>query len=142
MKSNKLLSYSEMIKLKTFEERLKYLQQQSFVGEDTFGSRRWLNQRFYNSYFWHKARNSVILRDSGCDLGISDRPILGRVYIHHLNPITADDILQESLSLTDLENLVCVSMDTHNLIHYGREETVKPEQMERTQWDTCPWKGR
>lgn len=135
------LTYSEMVQHSTYLERFRYLSQKSVLGEETFGSNRYLNQDFYKSKEWHNIRNYVIVRDGGCDLGIPDCPIKGPIYIHHLNPITEEDIIMHSDNLLDPENLVCVSRDTHNAIHYGSEEILnKYEMVHREPNDTCPWK--
>ena len=133
-------SYSELSKLNTFEERFRYLQLNGAVGQETFGLDRYLNQRFYRSQKWKSVRDAVIIRDNGCDLGIKDRMIFGRVLIHHMNPISLDDIRQQSELLLNPEYLVCVSHDTHNAIHYGDENLLITLPIERTKNDTCPWK--
>lgn len=133
--------YSELISLPTFKERYEYLKIGGKVGEDTFGSRRYLNQLFYRSSEWKDhIRPSIIIRDNSCDLAFPDRPIHGRVYIHHLNPISLDDLANVEKNLFDLENLVCVSFDTHQAIHYGDESLLFLDIPERTSGDTSPWK--
>lgn len=133
-------TYSELITIPTFQERFKYAKVNGRVGEDTFGCYRYLNQRFYDSYRWKKIRRQVILRDDGCDLAFKDRPIGGFIYIHHIEPITVEDILKQTSKVFDLDNLVCVSSRTHNAIHYGNEDMLFPEFAERTEGDTCPWR--
>lgn len=133
-------SYKELIKLKTFEERLRYLQLNANVGIETFGSGRWLNQRLYHSSLWDDVKNEIILRDNGCDLGLDGYEIRGRIYIHHLNPITKEDVLNNSSKLYDPNNLICVSFDTHQSIHYGSECAALSQLVERRPNDTCPWK--
>lgn len=133
-------SYKELIKLKTFEERLRYLQLNASVGIETFGSGRWLNQRLYHSSLWADVKNEIILRDNGCDLGLDGYEIRGRIYIHHLNPITKEDVLSNSSKLYDPNNLICVSFDTHQSIHYGSECATLSQLVERRPNDTCPWK--
>ena len=133
-------SYKELIKLKTFEERLKYLQLNSGVGIETFGSGRWLNQRLYHSSLWADVKNELIIRDNGCDLGLEGYEIRGRIYLHHLNPITKEDVLNNSSKLYDPNNLICVSFDTHQSIHYGSECAALSQLVERRPNDTCPWK--
>lgn len=133
-------SYKELIKLKTFEERLRYLQLNAVVGIETFGSGRWLNQRLYHSSLWDDVKNEIILRDNGCDLGLDGYEIRGRIYIHHLNPITKEDVLNNSSKLYDPNNLICVSFDTHQSIHYGSECAALSQLVERRPNDTCPWK--
>lgn len=138
--SDILRSYSELIKLPTFLERFNYLKLDGIVGEETFGSRRYLNQRFYASSEWKRLRDQVIVRDDGCDLGIDGRTIFGPVYIHHLNPITLDDIIHARPKCTDLDNLICISYETHQAIHYGDFHKLSSDPIERTPNDTCPWK--
>lgn len=134
-------TYSEMIKLPTFEERYRYLALHGSVGADTFGFDRYLNQKFYNTQEWRSFRNSIVLRDDGCDLGMPDKLIHGRIYIHHIVPITKDDVINRSPSLFDPNNVVCCSFETHNAIHYGYETSMPMKSVERTANDTCPWKG-
>lgn len=136
-------SYLELSKLETFEERLAYLQLNGAVGRDTFGFDRQFNQIFYRSAEWKRVRDIVITRDSGCDLGIPRLEIYGRILIHHINPITLDDIRTGSERLLDINNLICVSHDTHNMIHYGiaREDRLKTPA-ERCPGDTLLWKKR
>ena len=133
-------TYSELITLPTFEERFKYLQIKGFVGKETFGFDRYINQRFYRSQEWKHIRNQVILRDKGCDLGIRDRIICGRVVIHHMNPVSIEDIQNGTDFLLDPEYLICTTHDTHNAIHYGDESLLLKDIVERRPGDTCPWK--
>ena len=133
-------SYSELLQLKTFEERFAYLKIAGEVGNPTFGYDRYFNQQFYHSSEWRRARNEIILRDNGCDLGIPDYEIHGRIYIHHINPITKDDVENFSDRLLDPDNLICVTFDTHNAIHYGDEHTLPKVPIERVPGDTCPWR--
>ena len=133
--------YSGLIKLATFEERFRYLKLDGAVGRDTFGFDRYLNQRFYNSKEWKQVRRDILVRDNGCDLGIDDRPIGGKIFIHHMNPINVSDITNYTDFLTDPEYLICVSFDTHNAIHYGNEDVLQRNVLiERKPNDTCPWK--
>lgn len=132
--------YSDLIALPTFKERYQYLRLKGSVGVDTFGFDRYLNQNFYRSAEWRRIRDHVIVRDNGCDLGIEDRMIPGRILIHHMNPITEKDIIHRSEILMDPEFLICVSHNTHNAIHYGDESLLIPELVVRTRNDTCPWK--
>lgn len=139
--SKVLLSYSKLVSYPTFEERFQYASQiHSQIGLDTFGLNRWLNQQFYSSPEWRAFRDLVIIRDGGCDLGIPDRAIGGRIYIHHLNPITEQDIAGRSNSLLDLNNAICVSFETHNAIHYGSLDNLPKAPVQRTPFDTCPWR--
>ena len=129
--------YSELIKLKTFEERFEYLKLDGSIGKETFGSRRYLNQTLYRSKEWKHFRHEVIVRDESKDLACDGYDILGRVYIHHLNPITIEDIQNRDKKIFDFENVVCVSFATHNAIHYG--EDLKLSTVERKQGDTLLW---
>lgn len=131
-------TYSELMQLATFNERLGYLKLDGSVGFDTFGFDRYLNQILYNSPEWKKVRREVLIRDNGCDLGIEGHTIYKRPLIHHINPITKDDIVKRRDVLFDKENLITVSFDTHNTIHYGSEI---PESIfeERTKNDTKLW---
>ena len=141
MQLTKSKTYLELIELKTFKERYDYLKLKGKVGEDTFGYARWLNQVLYSSPEWKKVRNQIIVRDEGCDLGIKDRPIRTKVYIHHINPITKQQIIDRDPIVFDPNNLICVTFDTHNAIHYGDEKLLIPDKPnERRPGDTCPWK--
>ena len=140
MKNQKIRTYSELIKYSTFEERFKYLSLKGQVGEETYGFDRWINQRFYRSTEWKQIRSRVILRDSGCDLGIDGREIPGRVIVHHINPILVEDIRDASEFLLNPEYLICVSENTHQAIHYGDESLLILMPKERRANDTCPWK--
>lgn len=133
-------TYSELVKLKTFQERFDYLKLGGVIGEDTFGHQRYLNQSFYRSSEWSKIRKDVILRDMGKDLALDDYDIFGSVIVHHINPITIDDIINGSDKLTDPENLICVSIKTHNAIHYGDIDVLSDVFVERSKNDTTPWK--
>ena len=133
-------TYSELVCLSTFEERFRYLCLSGSVGKETFGFERYLNQRFYRSAEWKRIRREVILRDNGCDLGIPDRVIYGKIHIHHMNPVSREDILAQSELLLNPEYLVCVSHETHNAIHYGDENLLLTVPPERKPNDTCPWR--
>ena len=133
-------TYSELIKLPTFEERYRYLRLSGRVGKDTFGFDRYMNQNFYRSREWKRIRDEVIVRDNGCDLGIEDRIIHGKILIHHMNPITDRDIFDLTEFLLDPEYLICVTHTTHNAIHYGDEDLLITNPVIRTRNDTCPWK--
>lgn len=136
----RIRTYNEMVLLPTFEERYRYLKLGGRVGEETFGWDRFFNQAFYKSREWLHARQEVIIRDGGCDLGIEDREIMGKVIVHHMNPLTLDQIEEGGPELFDPQYLVCVSHDTHNAIHYGDESLlVKSTLVERKPNDTCPW---
>lgn len=133
-------TYSELITIPTFEERYRYLRLTGRVGEETFGFDRYLNQIFYNSREWKDIRDYVIVRDGGCDLGIEDREIFGKILIHHMNPIRQEDILRRSKFLLDPEYLISTVHNTHNAIHYGDESLLILTPIERTKNDTCPWR--
>ena len=141
MDQRKLKRYSELLTLKTFDERLAYLRLEGFVGEDKFGSLRMFNQNFYHSPEWKRVRRQVILRDNGCDLGCPDHIIGGRIIIHHMVPLTLEDIETSSDYLLNPEYLICVSNETHQAIHYSTETIITTGVIERTPNDTCPWKG-
>ena len=134
----KIRRYSELCKLKTFDERFEYLSIRSLIGVETFGFERYLNQRFYTSTEWRSIRNYVIDRDNGCDLGLKGYEIGGQIIIHHMNPIVVDDIVNSTDLLLNPDYLVCTSFETHNAIHYGKLEDV--QIVERKKNDTCPWK--
>lgn len=134
-------TYSELVTLSSFMDRFDYLRLNGIVGEVTFGSDRYYNQLFYRKDIeWLRIRNEVILRDNGCDLGIPDRPISGRIIIHHIEPITIDDILNRTSRLLDPNNLICTSKNTHDAIHYGDSGILIAEPIARSKNDTCPWK--
>lgn len=135
-----LRTYSELISFPTFKERFKYLQLSGSVGVDTFGYDRYLNQLFYRSREWRQLRDELIVRDNGCDLAMDGYDIYGRIIIHHINPITKDDILNRTEYLMNPEFLICTTHNTHNAIHYGDESLLITEPIERTKNDTCPWK--
>lgn len=139
-KMKKIRTYSELIQLPTYIERFRYLKLGGRVGEDTFGFDRYLNQRFYKSREWLSLRDQLIIRDSGCDLGILDRPINGRIIIHHMNPITKDDIINQTEFLLNPEYMICTMKLTHDAIHYGDEDLLFNELVERKKNDTCPWR--
>ena len=133
-------TYSELITLPTFEERYRYLRLGGRVGEETFGFDRYLNQVFYKSEEWLYVRDKVIVRDLGCDLGIEGREIHGRIIIHHMNPITVDDIANRKDYILDPEYLITTIKSTHDAIHYGDESLLITLPKERTKNDTCPWR--
>lgn len=133
-------TYSELITLPTFEERFLYLQLNGSVGKDTFGFDRYLNQIFYRSKRWRSIRDQVIIRDNGCDLGMDGYEIYGNILIHHMNPITMEDIERESEFLLDPEYLIATTHKTHNAIHYGDASLLPTMPIERSRNDTCPWR--
>lgn len=140
MITTKIKTYSEVILIPSFEERFEYLKTESFVGDQTFGGRRYLNQRLYQSDAWKRARRNVIIRDNGCDLAHPDHPIYRKLFIHHIEPITIEDILQRKPCIFDEDNLICISYETHNALHYGNSETLAKPYVERRKNDTCPWR--
>lgn len=133
-------TYSELITFQTFEERFQYLKLDGIVGKETFGFQRWLNQEFYHSNGWLRFRDGIIIRDNGCDLGVLGFEICGSVLIHHLNPITYDDILLRNPCVFDTENVVCTRLSTHNAIHYGDKSLIITAPIQRSRNDTCPWR--
>ena len=133
-------TYSELIKLSTFEERFQYLKLDGDVGVEIFGFDRYLNQAFYSSDEWKSIRNQVIIRDNGCDLGIEGREIYKRIIIHHMNPITKEDLLYRTEYLLNPEYMICTMKNTHDAIHYGDENLLFKDPIERKPNDTCPWR--
>ena len=135
-------TYSELVSLPTFAERLEYLRLNGTVAKETFGQERYLNQRFYASQEWQRIRRDIILRDNACDLAAEGCTIYGRkrVIIHHLNPITIEDVLNLSDRLLNPENMVCTTLSTHNAIHYGDDSMLAVTFRPREKNDTCPWK--
>ena len=133
-------SYSELIKLPTFDERFYYLKLEGKVAEDTFGSHRYLNQTLYRSPEWKEIRRKVIMRDNACDMALDGYEIPSKVLIHHINPITSEDIERESEFLFDPEYLITTTHSTHNAIHYGNISLLPTMPIERTKNDTCPWR--
>lgn len=131
--------YSDLLLLPTFEERFEYLKCNQPIGEITFGGGRYLNQALYSSPEWKELRSRIIVRDNGCDLGVEGYPIVGKMLIHHINPITKEEVLRRAPSVFDPENLILVSYNTHQDIHY-REESRVPTLVVRKPNDTCPWR--
>lgn len=140
MSTKIIRSYSELISLPTFEERFRYLKLDGIVGRETFGHNRYLNQILYSSDEWRTFRRDIILRDNGRDLACADRGELDTAYIHHLNPITVEDVLNRDPKIFDPENVVCTSFMTHQAIHYGDEDLLIITPIERSKNDTCPWR--
>ena len=134
-------TYSELIHIPTFVERFRYLKLNGRVGEDTFGSDRYLNQDFYHSHEWKQLRHAIIVRDNGCDLGIEGRDIFDRILIHHMNPVLPNDIIKHSDWILDPEFLICTSKLTHDAIHYGDESILYQDPVQRRPGDTCPWRA-
>lgn len=133
-------TYSELITLPTFLERYAYLKLSGNVGDTTFGGKRYLNQLLYHNDFWLTARRRAIIRDNGYDLGIYGREIITYITVHHINPITIDDIKNNNPMIFDLENLITTSDITHKAIHYGNVSLLSAEPIVRHPYDTCPWK--
>jgi hypothetical protein len=134
-------TYGELIKIENFLDRYEYLKLNGSVGAETFGFDRWLNQIFYRSPEWKHIREEVIIRDDGCDLGIRDRPIGGRIYVHHMNPIDVKSIVERKSILLNPDFLICCSHNTHEAIHYGNSDILLPDKfVERKPNDTIPWK--
>ena len=133
-------TYSELMTLPTFLERFEYLKIGGAVGAATFGHDRYLNQILYNSYEWREFRRGIIMRDMGLDLGCEDREIVGKIIVHHIDPITVEDVLRRHPKIFDPENVISNSMNTHNAIHYGDESLLNLGPVERRPNDTCPWK--
>ena len=132
-------SYSELRRLSTFEDRYKYLKLSGEVGASTFGFERWLNQDFYRSYEWKQVRQLVIARDVGMDLGMEGYEIYDRIIIHHMNPMTVDDIEFADDKILDPEFLITTTHRTHNAIHYGDERHLLQPLVERRRGDTRLW---
>lgn len=138
---NNLRTYTELSKLKTFKERFEYLKLDGKVGEETFGFDRYLNQMFYTSEEWKRVRNYVITRDCGCDLGIKDMEIRDRlILVHHMNPISKQDIIDKTDILLDPEYMITTTKRTHDAIHYGDDSILYNDPIERFKNDTCPWR--
>lgn len=137
-------TYSEMYKFNTLKERYEYLKISSMIGIETFGNERHINQMFYNSPEWKNFRRRVIIRDGGNELGLEGYPITGNIYIHHINPITVDDVVERRPCVMDMDNVICVGLDMHNSIHFGNNFELlnldKYNIVGRKPNDTCPWK--
>ena len=133
-------TYSELITIKTFEDRFEYLRLNGSVGKDTFGHNRYLNQLLYRSAEWKRLRRTIIIRDNGCDLACEGFDIDGRLLIHHINPITVDDVVARNPIVFDPNNLITTTHNTHNAIHYGDDTLLIVSPIERTKNDTCPWR--
>ena len=132
-------NYSELRCLPTLEERFDYLQLGGTVGQSTFGFDRWINQQFYRSREWRQIRDHVIVRDNGFDLGAEDAPLRGHPIIHHMNPLTLEDIEEGSDNLLDPEFLISTSLRTHNAIHFGDKSQLPRPFVERRRGDTLLW---
>lgn len=135
----KIRTYSELRRIPTFEERFAYLDLRGQVGQSTFGFDRWINQRFYRSYEWKRARDFVIVRDDGRDLGMPGYEIHGRIMVHHMNPITQEDLEHGTDLVLDPEYLITTAHRTHNAIHYGDASLLPRQVVERRPGDTKLW---
>ena len=133
-------SYLECIQLSTFIDRYRYIKIGGFVGKETFGYDRYLNQILYRTAEWKRFRRDMILRDNGCDLGCEGYEIFGNILVHHINPITVEDVVNRNPCIFDPNNVICTSLNTHNAIHYGDETNLITEPVVRKPNDTCPWK--
>ena len=142
MNTTKIRTYTELSSLPTFEERFRYLKLSGEVGVATFGGHRYLNQMLYRSPEWKRVKRDVIIRDSACDLGLTDHPIYGvNIIVHHMNPITVDDIINRSEFVFNPEYLISTILSTHNAIHYGTDELLVKTIVERRPNDTIPWRN-
>lgn len=139
MREYVMLTYSEALLYPDFKRRFNYLKLDGIVAHSTFGGHRYLNQALYQSDEWKRTRRNVILRDDGCDLAIPDRPIRGKILVHHIEPITQDDIFNRSPKVFDPDNLITVSLETHNALHYGDYSLVAKDVVIRQPNDTTPW---
>ena len=133
-------SYRELKKLRSFIDRFEYLKLNGTVGISTFGYDRYLNQMLYTSGRWRRTRDDIIIRDDGCDLGMGDYEIMGRILVHHIEPITIEDVEEDRDVVYDPDNLVCTAHKTHNAIHYGDISLLPMLPIVRSRNDTCPWK--
>lgn len=136
----KIRTYSELIQIPTFEERFEYLKLNGTVCEETYGFDRIVNQNFYHSKQWQQLRDKIIIRDEACDLGMPEHQLHSRIYIHHMNPIRLEDIINLTEYVMNPDYLICVSHKTHNAIHYGDAEQIK-DYVARSKYDTCPWRN-
>ena len=136
----KIRCYSELVRLKTFIERFEYLRLDPSVGAETFGLDRYLKQRFLHSKEWYPVRDFVIQRDFGCDLGMRNREIRSRIYVHHMNPIMLKDLIDFNEDIINPEYLICAAHSTHTAVHYGDKSLLITDPVVRRPNDTCPWK--
>jgi len=132
-------TFTELQRLRTFKERYDYLRLKGFVGESTFGFDRYLNQMLYTSIRWRRVRDEIIVRDGGCDLGIVGYEIHGKILIHHMNPISVEDIEKDRSDIFNPEFLICTSLNTHQAIHYSDESLLPKLPVVRLPGDTSPW---
>ena len=135
-------SYSELIRINSFEDRFEYLKLGGVIGSRTFGGNRYLNQRLYQSSEWRRFRDSIIIRDNGCDLGVPGMELSWRIHVHHINPITEDELKHGADCIFDPDNVISTSFATHEAIHYADSSLLLPSiVVDRKPNDTCPWKG-
>ena len=140
MRNTMIRTHRECMRLPTFQERYRYLQIGGRVGKETFGFDRYLNQMLYRTPEWKRFRRDMIVRDNGCDLGCEGYEIYGNVLVHHINPITVEDVINRKPCIFDPNNVICTSLNTHNAIHYGDETLLITEPVIRKPNDTCLWK--
>lgn len=136
----KIKTYSEAMSIPTYIERFEYLKLGGKVGVETFGFDRYLNQTLYRSPEWKRFRRDMIIRDNGQDMGFDGYEIHGKILLHHINPLTIEDVVNRDPKIFDPENVICVSLDTHNAIHYGDKNLLITDPIIRTKNDTCPWR--
>lgn len=136
----RIKTYSELITIPSFLERYRYLKLGGFIGEETFGFDRYLNQTLYRSPEWKRFRRDIIIRDNGMDLAFDGYEIVGKILVHHINPLTIQDVIRRDPKIFDPENVICTSLNTHNAVHYGDESLLMLEPVVRTKNDTCPWR--
>lgn len=140
MMKNIIKTYKELTTLSSYEERFEYLKLNGTVGKETFGFARYINQSFYHSSEWLRFRDKVIIRDNGCDLGVIGHEIIDSIIIHHINPITYNDIVNMNKCVFDMNNVICTRLSTHNAIHYGDGNLLIKPPVVRKKNDTCPWR--
>lgn len=133
-------TYSELITIPSFIERYRYLRIGGRVGAETFGHDRYLNQILYTTREWKRFRRDIIVRDKACDLACEDYELYDKILVHHIDPITMEDVLRRDPKIFDPENVICTSLNTHNAIHYGNEDLLFAGLVERRPNDTCPWR--
>lgn len=133
-------TYSDLLKIPDYYARFEYLKLLGRVGAETFGFDRYVNQMLYSSYKWKKTRQGIIIRDNGNDLGVDGYDITGPIYIHHINPISLEDIELENDIVFDPDNLISTSRMTHEAIHYGDASLLPQPILQRTPYDMCPWR--
>lgn len=137
--TNTIRTYSELVQFKTFRERFDYLSLRGDVGCETFGHNRWMNQQFYVSRVWRDLRQLAIIRDESCDLGVPGFEIHGKLIVHHMNPLTEEDVAYGTARALDLEFLICTTHDTHNAIHFGDPRLLAEPYVPRRPGDTKLW---